>query len=458
MSPKSAPKSHTMLVSFAAENVRSFRDRLDFSMEATAMAEPGMARAIPWRNEGRSLQKILPVAGVFGANASGKTTLLRAMADMRNFVRGSYAPQRGRSDNTLKTLRKPFRLDPHYEMHPSHFEIEVILDGVRHEYGFVVDDERVLREWARWYPRGKAALLFDREGMQLRMDRRGSKSRAIRELLREDALVLSIADAAGLELLEPLNRWFEENLLLCDAASRESRGGYTARLMENEDRRKQVLELLQVADLGITDAHRRQPPQEAVEFVETVIKALQSARKDQEDDDEDGVEIRAGDLHHIELSHRGTHGSVPFHISEESLGTVVWLGLVGPLLDALMGGHVLLVDELEASLHPLLVEQFVRLFQNRESNPHGAQLIFNSHEARLLGNSAEDRVIGRDQAWFAEKLPDGSTQLFSLVDLNPRKSEAIAKRYLAGRYGATPILSSTEFTALAALMTTDIPR
>jgi AAA15 family ATPase/GTPase len=152
----------------------------------------------------------------------------------------------------------------------------------------------------------------------------------------------------------------------------------------------------------------------------------------------------------IALSHRGKSDNVEFETAEESLGTLVWLGLVGPVLDALVAGTVLLVDELESSLHPALVKQLVRIFQNQRTNPNGAQLIFNSFEASLLGNSVDDRILGRDQVWFTEKLHDGSTRIYPLTDLGPRKAEAVTRRYLDGRYGATPIISDAEFDALAA--------
>jgi hypothetical protein len=110
---------------------------------------------------------------------------------------------------------------------------------------------------------------------------------------------------------------------------------------------------------------------------------------------------------------------------------------------------------LESSLHPVIVAQLVRTFQSPRSNPNGAQLIFNSFEAGLLGNSVNDRVLGRDQVWFTEKLHDGSTRLYPLTDLNPRKAEADSRRYLTGRYGATPIDSDAEFDVLAAMVSSD---
>jgi AAA15 family ATPase/GTPase len=149
------------------------------------------------------------------------------------------------------------------------------------------------------------------------------------------------------------------------------------------------------------------------------------------------------------LSHRGVGEDVEFDAADESLGTLVWFGLAGPVIDALVHGSVLLVDEIESSLHPLIVARLVEMFQDAESNPRGAQLIFNTHEASLLGDSGGDRVLGRDQVWFTEKSHDGATRLYPLADLSPRGDEAIGRRYLAGRYGATPIVSREEFAEIS---------
>lgn len=441
-----------MLLGFRASNVRSFRDEMDFTLEATAMAEPAVVREVPWRENGRSLMKVLPVAGIFGSNASGKSNALRAMADMRTVVRESFSPHRRR--RSLRNLRHPFKLSADVMGAPSTYEIDLIICGVRHEYGFTIDDDQVLREWARRYPRGRAVTIFERSDSDLRIGSPTAKARAMKELIVPNALFLSVADAAAFEDLRPLYQWFDENLLLCDPISRELRARYTARLMEHEERRLQVLGLLREADLGITDARLRKPTKREVELARRVLTAIHAAGDNGSSADE--AELPLDAFSRIELSHRAMGGeSVMLDSAEESLGTMVWLGLLGPLLDALVSGAVLLVDELEASLHPHLVEQFVMLFQSPESNPNGAQLIFNSHEAGLLGNSPSDRIIGRDQAWFTEKREDGSSRLYPLADLNPRKEEAIARRYTQGRYGATPIINGPQFRSFAALLATE---
>lgn len=442
------PNPRTMMLAFRAANARSFRDPFEFSLEATAMSEEGAPREIPWRQDGSHPVRVLPAAVVFGANASGKTGFLRVMDDMRRLVLTSFKT----GDRSTQFRRRPFRLDPDYEDVPSSYEIDLVIDGVRHEYGFVADSSRVISEYALRYPRGKAATIFRRDRDDIHLgDEYRSKGRAINEILRPNALYLSAAAAADHPGLQPIYSWFDSNLILCEASTRQSRWEYTTHLMAHENYRSKILAMMHIADLGITDARIREPDPETMARVKRILKIVQ-----QEMEIEEGS-APADDAPFlgIALSHRGRRGNVELDSGDESLGTLVWLGLVGPVLDALASGAVLLADELESSLHPALVAKLVRMFQNADSNPHGAQLVFNSFEADLLGNSVEDRVLGRDQVWFTEKLHDGSTRLYPLTDLNPRKAEAIARRYRAGRYGATPIVSDAEFDALADIVTSE---
>lgn len=441
--------AQTMMVSFKARNVRSFRDPIEFSLEATSVAEKDVARLIPWREDGPHPARILPAAGIFGANASGKTNFLRVLDDMRDLVLTSFRSGGG----SRRIEHHPFLLDPEYRQANSKYEIELIIRGIRHEYGFEIESDHVISEWAKRYPRGKAVNIFHRDHMQIHPgEEHRAKSRAVSEILRPDSLYLSAASAADHPGLMPLFDWFESNLWFCEAASRPQRWQYTTNAMKEPGYRSRLLGMLQAADLGITDARDRKPEPEFLERLRRVLNAVQEAYN------EDGTVINFSDeaFIGISLSHRGKRGNVELGTADESLGTLVLLGLIGPVVAALVNGTALLVDELESSLHPTLVRQLVRMFQHPRSNPNGAQLIFSSHEPGLLGDSVGDRVLGRDQVWFTEKLyDDGSARLYPLTDLSPRKAEAIRRRYLEGRYGATPIVSDAEFDALAAMITSD---
>jgi uncharacterized protein len=441
MADDETPVVASMLLAFRAANVRSFRDELELSLLATPLAEKGVPHSVPWREGGRPI-RVLPAAGIFGANASGKSNLLRAMSDMRRHVLYSFR----HSDPERGMPRSAFRLDSAQKDAPSRFEVDLILHGIRHEYGFVIDDTQVLEEWAYRYPRGKAALLFRRKGDDVVLgERNRAKGRAVIEILRPNSLLLSAAAAANHPDLAPLRRWFADNLLLAEASSRARRWAYTTGLLRQEQRHDQVLGLLQAADLGITDARVPEVDPEFLERLKRATRIIQGREEEPEDKDSEADILEP----RVMLSHRGPNGTVEFDADEESLGTMVWFGLAGPVIHALAHGSVLLVDEIEASLHPALVTQLVRLFQDSETNPRGAQLIFNSHEASLLGDSGAERVLGRDQVWFTEKSHDGASRLYALSDLSPRSDEAIGRRYIAGRYGATPILAAEEFTEVA---------
>lgn len=440
------PAQPSVLLSFRAENVRSFRGDLELTLLATALSERSVRRAVQWREGGAPID-VLPAAAIFGANASGKSNVLRAMHDMRMMVLQSF-----RQAPTAGLPQQPFRLEDRHATRPTRFEIELVLQGIRHQYGFVFDRERVIEEWAFRSPRGRPALLFHRQGDQVDLGpAERTKSRAVRELLRPNALFLSTAAHANHPILFDLYEWFSRNLLLAEAASRAPRQALTLELLESGSS-ELVLDLLRAADLGITGARKYELDDETQERFRRIARILAG----EEEAEGQPVEPLVEDL--MLLRHRGAGGDFEFAPHEESLGTLVWFGLVGPVVHALRHGAVLLADELDASLHPSLVTQLVRLFQDKATNPNRAQLIFNTHDITLLGDSSGDRILGRDQVWFTEKDDTGATRLYSLTDHDPRKDEAIAKRYLAGRYGATPILSRERFRQIADLVARPEPK
>ena len=438
----------SVLLGFRAENVRSFRDEMYLSLVATAVADPGATWQVTWRAGGQPIG-VLPVAGAFGANASGKTNLLRAMDDMRGHVLHSF-----RSGSPVGGVpRRPFALDPSSVKRPSRFEVDIVLDGIRHQYGFTFDDEKFIEEWAYKYPHGRAAMIFHRRDLSVELgstDR--AKGKAVSELLRPNALFLSTSASANHPALVPLYGWFSRNLLLAEAKTRPFRQAFTTQMLEDKKQGELVLSLLRAADLGVSGAKKFEPDPVMKERLQRAVRILTG----QEGEPDSGEEGPAFADFGVRLTHDGADMNVDLDTDDESLGTLVWFGLIGPVIDALAKGSVFLADELDSSLHPALVRQLVLLFQNPETNPRRAQLIFNSHDATLLGDFGT-RQLGRDQIWFTEKRRDGSTRLYPLIDLEPRKEEAVGRRYMAGRYGATPILSDYEFMAAAELIAAGDP-
>lgn len=436
-----------MLIAFRAENVRSFRDEMEISLLATARAERRVVREVDWREAGNPIQ-LLPLAAIFGANASGKSNVLSAMNHMRFLVLHSFR----HASPTGRIPRAPFRLDAAAQR-ASRYAIDLVLGGVRHEYGFSIDDHSVLEEWALRYPKGRAALLFKRVGEEVQIGSVArADTRAVTRLLRANALLLSTAASANHPQLLPLYEWFRRNLLLAESGTRTVRQLFTAKMLEDGATRESVLALLRAADLGVSNVTVRELDPQVRERIERANRILTG--EEEEPQAGDGGPLPVFD--DVTLTHHGAAGEVEFDVEEESMGTLVWLGIVGPVLDALAQGSVLLADELDTSLHPDLVAQLVRIFQQPDTNPHRAQLIFNTHDTTLLGDSDEQRLIGRDQIWFTEKLHDGSSRLYPLTDLDPRKHEAVARRYLTGRYGARPILSDDQFDRVGDLIGADV--
>lgn len=147
----------------------------------------------------------------------------------------------------------------------------------------------------------------------------------------------------------------------------------------------------------------------------------------------------------ISFWHRGSsRGDVhQLELSDESGGTVAWLALALPALRVIRAGSALLVDELESSLHPRLASALVAMFKSPEVNPLGAQLVFTSHDTSLMGHLSGDG-LDREEMWFAEKSPEGVTEIYPLTDFPVRKDHNVERRYLGGRYGAVPALAWEE--------------
>jgi len=192
-----------------------------------------------------------------------------------------------------------------------------------------------------------------------------------------------------------------------------------------------VLHYLVAADLGIVDMHVKEEkvPPEQIAFGKKLAALLKEMDPTVPYDPDESRKA-------FSFQHRGATDSVPISLADESTGTLAYLAILGPAVEALANGGVLLIDELDASLHPLLVVEIVKLFNRADHNPLGAQLIFNAHNTELL-----NRNMRRDQIWFTDKDKTGATRLYPLTHYRPRKVENIQRSYLQGRYGATPTLN-----------------
>ncbi|WP_405644226.1 ATP/GTP-binding protein [Streptomyces uncialis] len=394
-----------MLLRFRTANVRSLRNEQELSFVVTD-AEPSNATRELRLGGDRSVSAF-PLVGIFGANASGKSNVLAALADMRTAVLNSYA--RWASFESIP--RKPFGLDHKSETEPSFFEVDLVIDGVRWTYGFELGTDRVEAEWLHSYPRGHRQVWLDRDASRTEVyEWPGARVKDRIQLARRtrpNALLLSTAGTDNHPQLSPLFHWFRRNLWLINPEDeRTERESFTTRELSGT-RARRINELLQVADLGITGAE------------------VVSEGKDQ-------VAVK--------LTHRSAAGDVAFDWRYESYGTRSWYALLGPLLLALDEGAVLLVDELDASLHPRFAAEVIRLFHDADANSKGAQLIFTSHDPSVLTTPSGGRLLEPGQVWLTEKDDEGATELYPLTAASPGEGEDLMKSYLAGAFGAVPDL------------------
>jgi uncharacterized protein len=308
-----------------------------------------------------------------GRAVRASAALLRTslLADMRGLVLGSF--RRGTEDTPIP--RRPFRLDPTSVTRPSHFEIDVIVGGERWQYGFDVTETDVVAEYPYRFPKGRQSLVFERDSTSFRFGPSiRSAGRMLAKITRRNSLLLSVAGATDDSELGPLSQWFVTNLRLADADSRGIRAARTIELVESyhHDRRMSVTPRSAARIIAST---RENAGPEFVDRMRRAIGILNGA--EDQPDGSDAEHLVVEDF--VRLTHRGPDGRAELDPDEESGGTLAWIAIIGSVVDALDGGHVLLADELDASLHPRLGEQLVRLFQDQATNLNGAQLIFNAH-------------------------------------------------------------------------------
>lgn len=414
-----------MLIEFSVENYLSFRDRVTFSMVASSPGEHE-ENLLP---AGRKLN-LLRTAVIYGANASGKTNLFRAMRFMKDFVKNSSKATQ--ADERIDT--EPFRLDTETENRPSLFEIIFIRDRIRYRYGFEADQTRVHNEWLFYAPKTGERELFIREKDVFEIETHFSEGKGLESKTRENALFLSVAAQFNGEISKNILKWFGRFNVISGFA--EYGDVTTAYMKRGESFGGRVGEFLKTADLGI----------EAVNIGKTRSADIpKSLRGSLISGHAEKTDIKT--LHRKYDANRKVVGSANFGLAKnESEGTRKIFSLAGPILNALAGSEILVADEMDAGLHPLITKFVIEMFSSRESSPNRAQLIFNTHTTNVLDRN----LFRKDQIWFTEKDRYGSTELCSLLDYKVKDDDSYGKDYMLGRYGAIPYIDTDGFRSLIA--------
>ncbi len=419
-----------MIISFEVENYRSIKKREVLSFVASSLkdCENGiiLTDAI---SEGRLLPAIL----LYGANASGKTNLIRAFNAMISTV--LFSQTKGQPGGSIPT-RKPFLLDNTSTSEPTVFEINFILDAVRFNYGFAILEDSVSEEWLYSYPLGTPRKLFERDGQNFSFGRNlKGRNSTIADLTRANSLFLSAAAQNSHEQLTRVFNFFDSIQL---ETSLSMSGPAAEQRLKKEHQWKidhGVIDFLGEINTGIIGYRTkdRELSDEERELtkklnlaVQSILHEVEADLKFESPDDDDKV---------IELEHQSEDGgSKHFPIQMESAGTLRLLSALPKVLGVLKVGGIVIVDELDLSLHTQASEKLLNMFCSKEHNPHGAQMLATTHDTNLLDSDC----FRRDQVWFVAKSKIGATEIYPLTDIRTRPSDNIEKGYLQGRFGATP--------------------
>ncbi|MCX7084400.1 MAG: ATP-binding protein [Methylococcales bacterium] len=411
-----------MLIEFKVANFRSIREMQSLSLVADNIDKDMTSALLDRPLPGLSGLKYLKGAAIYGANASGKSNLIEAINFLAEFVKKSAT----KLDPGDSTGTEPFKLDHASLLNASEFEITFVTQEIRFVFGVVLTPQRVLEEYLVAYPKGSPQKWYHRTFNESENSytwatpsTRFKDDKSLRDKTRENNLFLSVGPQWNHPQLSIAFDWFKSSLKVLHLnADNRVNSHFTAQLIKNNPAYYQlVLHLLRNADIGVVDANIKEISTDNVS--QNVSPSLVQK-----------LEIKL--LHKAE----GVESVSLNFDTEESAGTQRFFSLIGPWLEILSNGYTVFVDELETSLHPILVRELLKLLFNSTTNPKGAQVIFSTHNTVLLDSS----LLRRDQVWFTEKTPEGATHLYPLTAYQPRKDEALAKGYLAGRYGAIPYL------------------
>ncbi len=421
-----------MLIDFTIENFRSIKEPTTLS----AIAQSHQGRTVSGESKRRDIKSddeiaepfipagqkfgLLPVIGIFGANASGKTNVIEALDFLLRFV---IFPKSDSSNFNRLSYFTPFRLDSKTAKMPTRFELRVLRKNNIFIYTLILDRSRILQEKLNYIPSTSKKMqtrslynrVWDAEANKYEWKNGqdfGNTYKKFQNSLKEDSLFLSfLVSSFNIEVIEPFASWFEFYWSGINHEHEHVDRDYAAFLLKEDspEMMKTVSNIIKQFDTGI----------QGIE-----IEKLESSGEDDNN-------------FNVWVWHKTDKEPVRWLMQEaESLGTRKLFNLATTMLDCFRHGRLMVVDEFGSIIHPNITRAIIKLFQNKEFNHANAQLIFTSHDNTLQRKN----LMRRDQIWFTQKRKDGSTELYPLSDFSPRGDLAIDKAYLDGRFGAIPII------------------
>jgi len=421
-----------MLIQFEVNNFNSIKDTVTFNLQSTLEENNHSFKKLDYN--------LLQSSVIYGANASGKSNLLKAMKMMTSLVLN----QKSITQSTDKLEHQPFLLNSETQTASTSFEIIFIVNETVFRYGFEYDSEIIYSEWL--FSSGEVkreSKLFYRdidEDFYINPTR-FKEGRGLDKKTLPNHLFLWKCDSENGEISQKIMKWFS-NFNMIDGLDNRGYLQYTNKKLSDNLFKEDILNLVKIADLGISDidTHEEKITDEILEKLELPANLKESILKD------GGLtQIDTLTQHKKFDKDNNLIGNVEFDLNNnESLGTQKFFAMSAPIIDTLKCGKVLIIDELDASLHPILTMHLIKMFHNKDINKNNAQLIFATHDTNLL----QDDLLYRDQVWFTEKDKYGATDLYSLLEYkenSTRKDTNKEKYYLQGRYGAIPYIGKFSF-------------
>ena len=404
-----------MILEFSVKNFLSFKEKVTFSMIANSNKELNDNYVEIGGN------KVLKNAAIYGANASGKSNLFEILARVVSMLRSSNSV-----DINAKLPLIPFKLDKGSVNKPSEFEIKFILDETRYVYGFIADKDKIYDEYLYYYPNGRETKIFDRTNIN-EYSYTQKDEKILREIEAKNAqnkFFLATATNWNFDKTKAAYNFLTNGIGTCNNLEILKNMAYKMYETNSDYLKDFAIDFLQKADFNIEDYKISQidvPGEFLTAIPEFIAKTLPDKPK----------------AYQVLFKHKNSDNYLS--IDEESLGTQMIFVFIPFLADSLKNKKVLIIDELDKSLHPFLVQYIVEIFNDVEINKNGSQLIFNTHDTNLL----DLNILRRDQIWFTEKNKEtGESDLYSLSDFSVRKQENVEKGYMLGRYGAVPFIKN----------------
>lgn len=423
-----------MLIEFRVKNYCCLRDEQVLSLVPSS--DTSLLESNTYETGVPSVPRLLRTAVIYGPNAGGKSTVLRAFQTMLSMVIFSADLKK---EHLL--LPFPFLLDNTSREEPTAFELSFLYDGRRYQYGFSCEFGRILEEYLLEYSSARPTTLFQRS-----YDSKSNKdvytfSRSLRgpkniwrDATQHDVLFLSRAAQLNSEQLYPIWKHNFSTSLIFNNKLRPPLNVFLKQILKYDELKNEICKFLTAADISIKEIDIKkisQPENSSKRFSNKNIHSI-----------ENSPEEESREQYLLLFIHDTKQGDITLPAGMESEGTMHLFYYLSPLLTVLRLGTVIAIDELDASLHPLLVRRVVEMFQSPKTNPKGAQLIFTTHDTSLL--QAVGTLFRRDQVWFVEKNTDQASELYSLAEFKRSKGESVERNYFQGRYGGLPLLRDWE--------------